>query len=968
MVRRLPGRRRINAIEPEAAQIQRLHEHIDRANRIALVDPIVETFRQSRLLAIRRLKETLHHFPANSARVAGFHTAWTHSGSRALITDACYLKFRRIGFLAAEELPMNTISQKLPLDAEEPQALVLGDSIVDWLVYDERTENAEKSLAWTSPLSRDDWYHSEGFNMHQCVAGAAAIHAMLWANNIPVSGSAFREHLRLSNTGSIFVLRKRANAGGNEEERTREYLPVKSPGQSWQKLGKLKEYAKVSIDRKETWRVEDSLLRKRKVKYADFFDFSKEEQPTSVQAICLWDVNRGFFPVREDEIVKWKDQQRRLIGWYVGLGSMPPIIIRTSDPNRFGPFLRELAKQAVRPTVVLVCALTQLDDGNLRGSGTWSDVWALVYDYLKRKRYSYLFKSADDWGFHVVVPVYEDGVIWIGPGCWPIQNEDRKHESLRDDKRPLGRLFALPGAQPGLSEFEEHSRTIGVHTLLTHAILEQLVKKPKGTNFDLPIRLGLMRSSRLRSRGYCDPEELFKIEDRPNYHIGLPREVWKEECRDATDLLLLFKIKDAATKQRPGPYEVECKFASRESTGLRIFTTMEKKIEDEFVASPKNCICVAGDVKEIPDFKKMHWIPIEGNKCMLPLDSFARNEIETFKVRQRISMQFGNFAMADPDEAAPILDLAQRIRQHVLCNRYNSPNKASVFNFALFGSPGSGKSFLAREIARSIDPNGLIFSQDEYNLSQFTDLSQLTDAFEAIASKSVGGKVPFVLWDEFDTVIDSQRGGWLARFLMPMQDAHFFEDRERRPIGTAVFVFIGGTFPTAMEFRNWACQTKKEGEKPPESVLLKARDFHSRLYTALDMPSILEEDTCPNDHSGRRCQNFSTEWDNSYTKLARAVLLREFFRKKPEVGNKVFLTRVHPDLCRFLLAIPLRHGARSLQRIVEACLVSKPSSVSMLHLPPPHFLAEHIETNNVRRGKRIGMTIEEMLAACRSRN
>jgi hypothetical protein len=58
------GRCRINAIEPEVAQFQRIHEHIDRANGIALVDPIIEAFRQQgRLLAIRPSNETLHHFP-----------------------------------------------------------------------------------------------------------------------------------------------------------------------------------------------------------------------------------------------------------------------------------------------------------------------------------------------------------------------------------------------------------------------------------------------------------------------------------------------------------------------------------------------------------------------------------------------------------------------------------------------------------------------------------------------------------------------------------------------------------------------------------------------------------------------------------------------------------------------------------------------------------------------------------------
>ena len=391
---------------------------------------------------------------------------------------------------------------------------------------------------------------------------------------------------------------------------------------------------------------------------------------------------------------------------------------------------------------------------------------------------------------------------------------------------------------------------------------------------------------------------------------------------------------------------------------------MEKKIGDEFVGSPTNCRHVVGDVGEVnyPDPPGEDWFEIGGTDYQI--DSFAKEEIESFWLRQRISMQFGNFEMADPAEAAPILDLAKRVRQHVLSNRHNSPEKGTVFNFALFGTPGSGKSFLAGEIARSIDPQGSIFSKREYNLSQFTDPGQLTNAFGVIASESVGGKVPLVLWDEFDSVLEGQRGGWLARFLMPMQDAHYFDGRERRPIGTAVFAFIGGTFPTAEHFRNWACETRKEGEPPAESVLLKARDFHSRLYTALDMPRIVEEEDRANGSSEQRCQIFKTDWDNSYAKLARAVLLRRFFRDNSKVGKTVSLKSVDEDLCRFLLAIPLRHGARSLERIVEACLVSKPSHVSLLHLPPSHFLAEHIETQNVRRDNRMGMTIDEMRGAC----
>jgi hypothetical protein len=63
------GRCRIDAIEPEVAEFQRVDEHIDRANRIALADPIIEAFRQQRrLLAIHPLNKTLHRFPRRFSR------------------------------------------------------------------------------------------------------------------------------------------------------------------------------------------------------------------------------------------------------------------------------------------------------------------------------------------------------------------------------------------------------------------------------------------------------------------------------------------------------------------------------------------------------------------------------------------------------------------------------------------------------------------------------------------------------------------------------------------------------------------------------------------------------------------------------------------------------------------------------------------------------------------------------------
>ena len=60
---------RHNAFEPELAQIKRIDERIDRANRIALINPFIQAFgQQSRLPTIRPNQEALHRFPPPKSR------------------------------------------------------------------------------------------------------------------------------------------------------------------------------------------------------------------------------------------------------------------------------------------------------------------------------------------------------------------------------------------------------------------------------------------------------------------------------------------------------------------------------------------------------------------------------------------------------------------------------------------------------------------------------------------------------------------------------------------------------------------------------------------------------------------------------------------------------------------------------------------------------------------------------------
>ena len=64
-----PRRHWLGTVKPKLDQIERIDEHIDRADRIILVDPILKAPRQQgRLPAIHPFNEPRHPSPADSAR------------------------------------------------------------------------------------------------------------------------------------------------------------------------------------------------------------------------------------------------------------------------------------------------------------------------------------------------------------------------------------------------------------------------------------------------------------------------------------------------------------------------------------------------------------------------------------------------------------------------------------------------------------------------------------------------------------------------------------------------------------------------------------------------------------------------------------------------------------------------------------------------------------------------------------
>src|ERR1035437_1427249 len=147
--------------------------------------------------------------------------------------------------------------------------------------------------------------------------------------------------------------------------------------------------------------------------------------------------------------------------------------------------------------------------------------------------------------------------------------------------------------------------------------------------------------------------------------------------------------------------------------------------------------------------------------------------------------RFGKLLTLDRRE----IEALRSLRQLMLSYRDGGPQKQPL-SVAVFGAPGSGKSFGLKQIAEGVfgDKNPVL----EFNLSQFKGPDDLIGSYHQVRDAVLAGKTPVVFWDEFD----SRSYFWLQYLLAPMQDGAFQECQLSHSIGKCVFVFAGGTSRT----------------------------------------------------------------------------------------------------------------------------------------------------------------------------
>lgn len=279
--------------------------------------------------------------------------------------------------------------------------------------------------------------------------------------------------------------------------------------------------------------------------------------------------------------------------------------------------------------------------------------------------------------------------------------------------------------------------------------------------------------------------------------------------------------------------------------------------------------------------------------------------------------KFGGLKTVDRNEIEGYQSIRNLMKEYLEKDKPERP-----LSIAVFGPPGSGKSFGVTQLAQSISKD---IKKIEFNISQFSKPEDLVHALHKVRDITLEGNIPLVFFDEFDSSVGKDELFWIKSFLAPMQDGEFKDGESTHPIGKSIFVFAGGTSSTFHKFS----REDKESKEMNKFRNAKGTDFISRLRGYVDILG-------PNPQNNK---------DLFYI-MRRAILLRSLLeRKAKHLLDSKDQINMDPGVLRAFLTTPCyKHGVRSMEAIIDMSMLKGKKKYEQSALPSKKQLEMHVDS------------------------
>ena len=509
---------------------------------------------------------------------------------------------------------------------------------------------------------------------------------------------------------------------------------------------------------------------------------------------------------------------------------------------------------------------------------------------------------------HLVVTLASEGAVWLSsPG---------------DVAARRGTLVFDPGRAEG--EFEEESGRVapyGSLSAMTASVVWRLWFMEKEFDLIPALKAGLSAARVLRECGHG-------LADKGSPQPGFP---WDEVTRELCTPIVTLKTGDDG---KPMVEKMVLARHTYSSVALPI-STPGPDAAGTSADAPSDLWTILKANTESAVIRRF-W---PKDKKLPPLSGTGRR-LALYGPGSLSGVPYARFGKLLTMDRGDIESL-RSIRQLML--RYKAEERPKTpLSIAVFGAPGSGKSFGLKQIAETIFHDKAL----EFNLSQFKGPEELYGAYHQIRDRVLAGATPVVFWDEFD----SRELMWLQYLLAPMQDGVFQEGPFTHSIGKCVFVFAGGTSYDYRYFGPLEPPCEKEDDEMKkarkEFVQKKGPDFKSRLTTCLNVLGPNPRKLFDRKLAVAGRDPWVDDPADVEFPVRRAILLRGLlnYGRKEDATREL---RIDPGLLTALLEVGhYRNGARSMEKLIGQIVAdgsAVPSRAGLPHREIVEMLVQEVD-------------------------